>query len=331
MAHRDPRRARPASFAAAVITGLVLSLTPAATAHAADPVLTFDEPDSLSVEYGEYWGFVARSTNSTLEHGDSVSAEVGGAPSSYHPSVYAYTDTSTSVWTVVVSVAPAGELPALAAGNYTVDVEVDHASTLPPSVLTASAALEVRPAQLGIDLRVLADSNNPTAAVVSARFTGRFVDEYQSSFFPGAALSPAGEWHITLKDEEGDIAVERNFERSAGDDSLATSFYWTGAKPDTEYSATAEFVPTGASAANFDVEAATTFSYTAQADPRPVPSSTATAEPTAELPEASGFGLPLWSLILGIAVILGLAALVTVFSVRLSRRPTAPSTGAVAA
>jgi hypothetical protein len=294
--------------------------------------IQFSEPTSVTLEYGQYWSFALTADPDfyyNIYNGDHYETASTGASDAYAPilSMYSNSGVINGSLSAPYDVAPlvAGSYAFTVSGSYDDGVDTYHGET------ATAAHLTVEPAQLGIELRVLADPNNPAAAIVTARFTGRFVDEYQSSFFDGAALSPAGQWHITLKDEDGAVAIERNVERSAGDDLLATSFYWPGAKPDTEYSATAEFTPSGESAANFKVGTATTFTYTAPANPRPVPSSTATAKPTADLPQASGFGLPLWALILTLALIVGLGALVTVLSVRLGKRPASLTTGAVSA
>ncbi len=318
--------------ASVLLAAIVLSQAGVSSAQAADvPVaIQFSDPTSATLEYGQYWYFPLTSDADfyyNVYTGNHYTTPMTGVPAGYVPVLSMYASGGAAQG----SLSAPYEIPPLKVGTYTfkVDGSYDDGFNVYHGATPTAAQLTVQPAQLGIELRVLADANNPAAAIVTARFTGRFVDEYQSSFFEGAALSPAGEWHITLKDEDGEIAIERNLERSAGDDILATSFYWTDAKPDTEYSATAEFTPTGASATNFHVASATTFTYTAPQDPRPVPSSTATAKPTADLPEASGFGLPLWALIVVILLIIGLGVLVTILSVRLSRRPAAPSTGAV--
>ena len=289
----------------------------------------FDDPATVSVEYGEAWGFSAHASATYLIGTPwTGTAQFHGGPGGYTPAVYSDQNNATSTTTVWVY--PANELPALTAGNYTIDATVTNFDGTSYTT-TTPASLVVTRAALGIDLRVLADPNNSDAAIVTARFTGRFVDEYSSSFYESAPRSPAGEWHITIKDDEGAIAIERNFERAAGDDVLATSFYWTGAQPDKEYSATAEFVATGPSASNFEVASATAFAYTAPVSQRPVPTSTATAKPAADLPEASGFGLPLWALILIVVLTLGLGVLVAIFSVRLSKTTASSGTGTVTA
>jgi hypothetical protein len=329
----DVRMNRRGAAASVLLATLVLSTVGLSSASAEDPTFTVDEPHALSAEYGEQWAFRTTLTQAwAVSYPWTASVDFHGGPSGYHPDSYIdesnYSSSGSSSALHVGVYVPYNQ-PALTVGNYTMDVTVtDFYGT---AYTTASpASLTVTPAALGIDLRVLADPNNSDAAIVTAKFTGRFVDEYQSSSYAGAALSPAGEWHIALKDEDGAVAIERNLERSAGDDILATSFYWTGAEPDTEYKATAEFVPTGSSAANFTTTSATSFTYTAPASQRPVPTSTATEKPTANLPEASGFGLPLWALILSIVLTLGLGALVTILSVRLSRTRTS-ATGSVSA
>jgi hypothetical protein len=329
----DVRFNRRGLGAGVLLAALVLSQVGVASAEAADvPVdIHFTDPTTVTLEYGEYWGFSLASDADfyfNIYNGGHYTTPMTGVPGGFAPvlSLYSSGGAAQGSLSAPYDVAP------LKVGSYTfkVDGSYDDGFDTYHGATPTAAQLTVQPAQLGIELRVLADANNPAAAIVSARFTGRFVDEYQSSFYDSAAISPAGEWHITLTDGDGAVAVERNLERAAGDDVLATSFYWTEAKPDTEYSATAEFTPTGASASNFHIGSATTFAYTAPANPRPVPSSTATARPTADLPDATGFGLPLWALIAILALIVGLGVLVTILSVRLSKRPAAHGTGAVA-
>jgi hypothetical protein len=289
------------------------------------PVITWTEPHALSLEYGVPWAFEATAEGTTYMAGSwTTTVDFHGGPAGYEPDSYSYMPETGRITTV--SVYTPGTLPALKVGSYTIDVTVSTdglgGST---GTTTTPASLTVTPAPLGIELRVLPDPNNSEAAIVSAAFTGRFVDEYQPSFYPSSAVSPGGEWHIALKDSTGEVAVERNVERAAGDDALATSFYWADAEPGEEYSATATFTPTGSSNANFSVSPATTFTFTAGESSRPVPSSTAAAEPASDLPEPTGFAAPLWLVILVSILIAGLGALVTVLSVRLRKPPSLAS------
>lgn len=296
----------------------------APAAHADDPQVTFTTTTS-TVEYGQYWGFPVGADyyfyyNAYTTGQYEVTST--GTPAGYQPDLSIYGSIYTTISGYLSATYETGPLNA---GSYTFDISGHYtdASSNEVTVKTpTSAQLTITKAKLGVELRVLADPVNPEAAIVTAKFTGRFVDEYQPSFYPSAGLSPAGTWHITLTDSAGELVTEHNVERAAGDDVLATSFYWQDAEPGEQYSASAEFVPSGTSASNFTITPAQDFSFTAPTETRPVPTSTAPAVVDASLPEPTGFGLPLWSLVLAGVLALGLAALVTVLGVRLSRRST---------
>lgn len=318
---------RRSTAALALIAGIALSQASALQASADDYPIEWQSPSTATLEYGQYWMFTAV-YQPFLDPGE-YAVESTGTPGSFTPEASRYCDTACRI-----TVSSPYESAVLPAGSYSFTASYDHArgaDLIEHSAETpTSATLTITPAKLGLELRVLADPSNSDAAIVTAKFTGRFVDEYSSSFFPGAASSPAGIWHISLKDADGEIATERSIERAAGDDVLATSFYWADAEPGEQYTASASFEPSGASANNFAVTPAAEFSYTAPSSQRPVPTSSATGSPDAALPEATGFGLPLWSIVVAVALILGLATLLTILSVRLSRRP-APAGGEVSA
>ncbi len=310
--------AAPAVLASVLV---VAPATPAAAVVECEMEASFDGPASLTLEYGEYWGFYAHG-DSNFEQAIINNALVltsTGVPSSYTPRVETNRDSYTGTWAYVTG---SYETPLLGAGSYTFSLAAKpgfaYALCDPVVGQTAPpASLVITPAKLGIELRVLADPDNPQGAIVSAAFTGRFVQEYQSSFYTGGPLSPSGVWTITLKDSAGEVAKEYSVERAAGSDTLAQSFYWPDAEPGEQYTATATFQASGG---NFDIADAGPFSYTAPESVRPVPTSTASAEQPARLPEPAGFGVPLVALILGGILIVALGALVTILSVRLSRR-----------
>jgi hypothetical protein len=318
------RRAMAGGLALATVALLPVG---ASTAVAEDNPysVTFESPSSLTIEYGQSWQFKATGRPTAIGVGETYGgrAEMRSGTGAYTPNAYSAYYGSPEYKTEIY-IHSEYEKPPLPVGTYMIDaiLTATFFETGDLAKSTTPATLKVEPAKLGIELRVLADPDNSDAAVVTVRFTGRFVDEYQSSFFPGAAVSPAGTWSITLKDAAGEVAVQQSVERAAGDDVLATSFYWPDAEPGENYTATAEFTPNGSSASNFSITPAASFSYTAPEQLRPTPTSTATAKPDASLPEATGFGLPLWTLILAIVLILGLGALVTILSVRLNRRPS---------
>ena len=318
-------RTATAGVAAALI---VLVGAQPAQAIDVDYQIEFDAPASVSVEYGQYWNLPMTAENGGFwieivnQQPEAVITITGNA-GAYKPDFYFYA--AAGGLTSAYGTSPLG------VGSYEFSVSGTHTYSYGDTytgATTAPGKVTVTKAKLGVELRVLASASNSTGAIVTAKFTGRFAEEYQSSFFPGAAVSPAGTWAITIKDAAGETAIQQSIERAAGDDVLATSFYWPDAEPGEQYTATAEFTPTGTSAANFTVTAAQPFSYTAPAELRPTPTSTATARPDASLPEPTGFGIPLWALITLIALILGLGALVTILSVRLNRQRT-PNSGEV--
>ena len=304
----------------AALVALVLLQLGTSPAVAADEpvVIEFSEPTSLTLEYGQYWSFPLTADNDFVwelyapQHYEINST---GVRSGYAPTLNIFNQTGANNG---ILLAPYDVAP-LIAGNYsfTINGTFDDGANTWHGETPIPAGLTVTPAQLGLELRVITDPNNVAAAVISTKFTGRFVDEFAPSNTPGAALSPAGSWKVILKDSEGTTALEHTIDRAAGDDTLATSFYWAGAKPGTVYTATATFTPSGTSAANFQVAPATAFSYTAGDASRPVPTSTATVIPVDTLPDAAPLSLPLWLVILlGIATA-GLIALVVVLALKI--------------
>ena len=301
-----------------LVCALLLIAAPAA---AEPPPVIWKGESSKSIEYGEYWEFgVYFPAGVTIAY----TFHNTGVPASYTPSMYTYPDPLDNVW-LIGGLGPSYDAPPLKAGAYTFSLHVKETygpDTTYESETETPAHLTVAPASLGLTLRVLPDVGNSENAIATVAFTGRFVDAYTSSTYPGAAISPAGEWHIVFTDSEGTVAVERTIERAAGDDVLATSFSWPDGKPGETYAVSAEFLPRGDSGANFTVTPASEFSYTASESARPVPTSTAAAEPGAGLAKPAGFGVPLGILLVVSVLVVGLGVLVTILSVRLIRLPS---------
>lgn len=320
---------RPA-VVVALIAAAGLSQAAAPAAIAADyPVVVNFPTASVTVEYGQGWSIPVYTDflfyDKIALTGSAVVSSTS-TPSGFVPSYYfapSYGEASSSIYTPY-------DFAPLPVGSYTFSVNgtYEQFGDTYTGQTPSPATLKIEKAKLGVELRVLADGSNGDDAIVTAKFTGRFVDEYSPSYFESSAISPAGTWQIVIKDKDGEVAVENTVERAAGDDVLATSFYWTDAEPGVQYTVTAEFTPSGTSGNNFTITPAQAFSYTAPDAQRPQLSSTATAKPDTSLPEATGFGLPLWLLIVVIVLIVGLGTLVTILSVRLTRRPST-STGEV--
>lgn len=328
---------RRTAVLSAILGSIVLSQSAVAASSApisrseeVDVELTFIE-SAVSIEYGQGWSFEIWANHEMyFTDGSNGETELGVFPTlsgkpDYDVSVYLPSPHHLTPTVVLAYLGPDPAAPALDAGEYTIDATAEgagfgyfmHAKSSSPARLT------IKPAPLGLDVRVVADPNNPAGAIVTTVFTGQFADNYYPSSDIWAPIAPTGTLSITLADDQGEVVSQRNIERHAGDGSLSTTFYWSDATPGTTYTATAEFDSTGQTANNFEISEAGEFTFT-PAGQRPVATSTAVAAPPSEeLPDA-GFGLPLWLVILAAIAALCLAVLTTIFSVRAARTTPAP-------
>jgi len=304
-----------------LVLGFVISPFTAGPAAAEECALdiNFSAPTSVSVEYGEYWEFIftANQELGSASYPDEIVVTSTNVPSGYAPSFYYSRSTG---YAVPGSLSTQWDTP-LAPGSYTFSISTSFSDDYTPcdsyvGQTPTPATLTVVPAALGIELRALPDTSNPQGAVVSASLTG---DQIDRGFYEGPA-TPSGSWHFVVLDDSGAVAVERNIER-ASDDPLGASFYWLDAEPGKTYSVSASFELSGSSAGNFDIADSNVVSYTASESERPTPTSSSAGQPDAHLPAATGFGLPLWLVIVAAILLVGLACLLTVFAVRLRRRP----------
>lgn len=320
------RRVAAAAVAAALMTGGAAGAASGAVMD--DPVFAFDTP-SVTVEYGQYWYVQATAHNAPGPmFWQATEATLTGAPSGYAADFGSY---KVDEQTVVAYINPQLGTRPLTPGTYTTSITIgDQEGGGALRVTTAPGTLTVQPAPLGIDLKIGPDPSNAANAIVSARFTGAFVDNYFSSADPQSGLSPAGAWAITVTDADGQTVHEFSQDREAGDDVLAVSSYWSDVPPG-DYSANATFTPTGDSAENFTVTQPAPAAFASAAAPGGT--STATpAPPTAPESESVGMTLPAWIPVVAGVLTAGLIALMVVQIVRLRRIGRTPSvTGEVAA
>lgn len=267
-------------------------------------------------EYGEYWFLEAHSPEAGFAFGTfTAEGTLTGTPSGYTPTIDAYAVDSTSTNAYV---SPSSTSRPLPAGTYEATLTIrgfDGAGE--PSSTPTPATMTINPSALGIGLQIIPDPSNPANAIISAKFTGRFVDEFFSTADPLAPLTPAGSWRILVRDAEGQTAHELRADRSENDDVLALSSYWSDVPPG-EYTVSAAFTASGASADNFTISDATPVTYTAAA----APGSGSTAPPAPPAPPAAedlGMTLPLWIPIVAGVLTAGLLALMIVQIVRLRR------------
>jgi hypothetical protein len=311
----------------AVAAGVLLFSGAAASAGAAklDPPYTVAfNPTEYTYEYGAYWFLEAHSPEGGLAFNEFTSeATMTGTPSGYTPATGAYhpDGLTTNAW-----VAPSTTARPLPVGSYTATVTIRaFGGAGEPTSTPTPATLTITPAALGITLQVIADPSNPSNAILSARFTGGFVDTFFTTDDPLAPLTPAGTWRILVRDADGETAHEFTVARTDTDDVLAVSDYWSDVPPG-DYTAQAAFTPTGASADNFTFTDATPVAYSAEAPP----GSGSTAPPAPPAPPASedaGMTLPLWIPIVAGIVTAGLLALMIVQIVRLRRAGPRVATG----
>lgn len=269
-----------------------------------------------TVEYGEYWFLEALSPEGNIALSPfAAEGTLTGAPSGYAPTVDAYAPDSM---TTIAYMAPSSTSRPLPAGAYTATISIRAFSgAAEPATTPTPANLTITPSALGITLQAIPDPSNPGNAIISARFTGRFVDAFFSTSDTLAPLTPAGTWRILVQDAEGEPAHELQADRSDDDDVLAVSSYWSDVPPG-EYTVLAAFTPSGASADNFTISDATPVSYTATA----APGSGSTAPPAPPAPPATeqvGMTLPLWIPLVAGVLSAGLLALMIVQIVRLRR------------
>ena len=320
----DSRRRLGLAGAASVLLAVTLGLGSAATATASDPTdIAFFPPATITVGYGENWSldfssYVCNTFASTFRKDGAVYPYT---PQYQYPYIAGGELQRGAVMTGY-------ESRPLVGGSYQLTVTTTAAapylgypyqcpSNGTSGVTATPATIVVTPAALGLDLRVIADPNAESNAIVSARFTGDFVDSYEGLANPWAPLPPTGTWFFEIADETGDVVFSKEVEKLTPDDSLATSLYWTEAKPGETYSARATFAPAGENGTSFTAAESTPFSYTAPNSVVKATDPSVTPAPVESSQSGTGgVEVPVW-IIAVIGLLMALAAvLATIFIVR---------------
>lgn len=318
--------------AATVFTAVVLACGASATAAEAfpppvgdgNPAIAFDDlnPDFA---YGDGWyaNAVAVNTDQVTSPWTGTGAISGASADSLGVSTY----WDSAAWTTSITLYPTSGGRPLPAGSYSLTASVmngGHETFTVPQ----PARLTITPAKLGVEVRIAADHSNPRNAIITARFTGPFVESFAESWgttsTPSAPLTPAGTWTIEVKNAGGTVVENKTIPRADTEDAFATSLYWLDA-PAGDYTATAKFVTTGASSGNFRVTDGAPFPFTA---PGPAPLDAPTASPAPTAPpviEPAGSVLPLWIPAVAGLISAGLLALLIVQIVRTMRLRRAPA------
>ena len=328
---KRPRDARRGSgiAALALVSGFVLSLASSGSANAADVdvPLSWLDPATQTVTYGDYWTFTVATSGPSAIVPPNSPVDVTGATSPYHPSVQFFYDSTDGDDRAYLS--PPMDRQPLEVGHYAFKVNSTADSGGDHYIFsTATAAqLTINKAPLGIDLRVVNDPNSTGNAIVSLSFTGSYIDNlYPANGDPSAPLVPSGIWALTVTGPDGAIAIQRNIQQAAGFAS-STSFYWPNVPAGKSFKAKATFTADASIAGNFTISPSSEVDYTSTpaATPTPVPTELSTSAHSN--PNQSGFALPLWLVIVLAVVILGLAVTVTILAVKNSSVPKATGAG----
>jgi hypothetical protein len=295
----------------------------AACAEGSAPVLTWTEP-TQQYEYGEWWYFQATTEAAYTVTGPwSGSAFIEGAPAdSVVSSTYeVHADCRGHLTATPGSTRPLGVGEYALTGEY---VTVNRTEVYPTD---APARLIIEPAAIGIQARIVADPSNPRNAVVTAAFTGPFVqlftEAWGSTAYPSAPITPEGTWHIRIVDASGDLAHEISVARAATDDVLAVTGYWADPAAG-EYTVTASFSTSGESAQNFSVADSEPFAFTATGPPPGVEPTASPAPTIAPAASDRSETVPLLVPLLAGVLTAGLLALVIVQAVHTIRNRTIP-------
>jgi hypothetical protein len=298
-----------------VILGLsvVLAGVPGESATADDAIDL--DPATQTLEYGS--SFYINVVDSTPASGTCMGCiygaqfEVTGPISATIPSTtFGYHGVSS--W----QIAPDRFLPV---GDYVIGFTYSE-SYGESGQIAEPARVTVTPAELGTDLRITADQNDPGTAIVSVALTGGYVQNLAYPFPDPIATLPAGTWHVEVSGPDGDSAFSADLPQPAGGPPFI-SLLWADVSPQTDYTATARFEMDAAMAGNFETTTATDVSFRSPAAAAPTDDE---PEPGAEVPEPAadivdGLPLPLWVLIFAGALLVAEGALLVVLIVRMRR------------
>jgi hypothetical protein len=319
---------RAAATGFALLSGIFLALAGPSVALASDVnvPLNWLDPATLTVAYGEYWTFTVATADSSAPVPDPSPVTVTGATTPFSSSVSFFADTSDGDRRGFIY-QPVDRQP-LEVGHYTFAVSTtkDSSGNHYVYATATTAQLTITKAALGVDLRVINDPSSTKNAIIALRLTGTYIDNlYPADGDPSAPLAPAGTWAVTLTGADGNVALQKSIDQAAGFAS-SLSFYWPDVPHDKTYKATATFTPAATSAGNFAVSPSTPVSYTSSPAAAPEPVPTEASATTHKDPGPQGFSLPLWSIILLIILIIGLAITVTILAIKSPGTP--PTAGA---
>jgi len=316
------RLIRALAFTGALVAASFAVAGPAQATYG-DPVTVTFTPAANEVEYGGYWDFSIQLKNTmcSLDYCTNALEVTATGSNGYTKKV------KTDVYTRENAYISQSSFGNLAAGTYTftavyTDNEAGGYGTIPVTMSPSNkpGKLVVKPAKLSVDFRIETDEHQPAAAVVSAQLNGPYVQSVEGCYGSSDCHPDvsAGDWSFTIKDDSGATVQEKTI-AVKGEDTQFASFYWHDVPYATDYTATASFTPVADQRGNYDIEQATALTFTSPEPPVVDESDPAVVVPVTEENDAPS-SVPLWLVILGLALTAALLVASAIVLILLRRR-----------
>lgn len=317
------------------VLACAVALVAAPPAFAAPIEATLDAvaPVSTTVVYGDSWELPFASSHD-LRRYPAITLAVTGIPGGREGFVaYGYVASGGAFDDWRMALLPT--TPAvIGVGTYRVNVELWAAFDGPTAlhaVTRTPQSLTVTPAEVVADLRVAPDRADPQNTVISMRLGGEWLDNvvgygYRSDFgrenLATRLAPPGGVWEMTIRDSEGAVVAEEQFELERGD-LPAASMLWATSPAAETFTVESTFTVASAEAKNFTVVQAAPVTFTTGEPSRPVIEVPVVPDLPSE-PAPEGVSMPTWVLILSGLVGLGAAVAAIIVSVRRGARAIEP-------
>ena len=308
-------RSRGRWVAATLVLAVPLTLAAPGVTLAAvgDPVGVTFSPSTKTIEYGQYWEMTATLTNiDCLEScGDTFDFIINSASNGELVESPIFDNA-----VFVTSFDPTRNLPP---GNYEITGQMQDDFYEMDSG-NQPASLTIAPAALDVEATVIPDPLQPSGAIVSAQLVGDYVSAIDECFGSTECHPqlPNGTWTLTVRNGEGETVHEEKVS-TKGKASRYVSYYLHDVTPASDYSVDAAFAPASDSAANFTLKPALDASFRS-ADAPESGDPDAPETPDVEVEVAASPTLPFWLVVVGIGLVVALAAAVLVFWLLLRRR-----------
>jgi hypothetical protein len=294
----------------ALALAVALSSAPAAEA-AGDPVFSFDPPAAQTVPHGHVWKLPVSLTNFSLVGTDFRVTIAGAGPAreaQVKLSLVRGQGASDITATGALFSYSDASLQQLPVGDYSVTISGTVTTTSDPLssfpiATTGAARVTIVPLRITTTVAIVDDPNSPSNAIITLGMVGDMTGQ----------IPPAGSWRVTATDKSGAQVFERTVDRPEPG-LQAASTYWNDVKPDSGYTLSASYLPTGDTASNWIFTKSTQVSYVSQKAVTPTASSSASSQLPTLAPRA--FSVPSWAVLVMVLAIVALLAVNVIFFFR---------------